>query len=290
MARPPADQGDLFLISLSGGPWRDQLDLMAVPVVNLSKSKRAGPILHRLKGGDTVEVSAPPHIGLASIWDWDIILWAVSQVNAAIDDGRPSSATLAVVSYDLLTAIHRGTGGRDYLLLREALDRLKATTVRTTMHANGRPGGATFGLLDSWSWREDEKGRMVKISMTLPRWIMDRIADHRVLAVDPRYFEISGGIARWLYRTARKQAGNNPAGKRWSLAELHAQSGNAGSLKEFTRIVRGVVRADNLPEYHLLFYPDASGGEALHAVRRSWLALDHPGHEPRIRRNPRYPA
>lgn len=288
MARPPADQPDLFLSALSDVPWRDQLDLMAVPIVSLAKGKRAGPIIYR-RGDAEVEVSAPSHIGLASIWDWDIVLWAVSQVNAAIDDEKTPSATLHVVPYDLLTSIHRGTGGRDYRLLRQALDRLVATTVRTTIRAKNRRG-VTFSLLDSVSWQDDEKGRLVAFTMTLPRWIMDAVTDRRVLAVDPRYFQISGGVARWLYRTVRKQAGDNPTGWRWSLAELHEQSGNVGPLKEFARIVRGVVEADELPEYSLTLYRDTQRREALHAVRRSRLAVDHPGREPRLRRNPLDPA
>jgi hypothetical protein len=51
--------------------------------------------------------------------------------------------------------------------------------------------------------------------------------DGGVLAIDPDYFDISGGLSRWLYRVARKHAGGNGAqGFTISMPTLYEKSGS----------------------------------------------------------------
>lgn len=107
--------------------------------------------------------------------------------------------------------------------------------------------------------------------------------------MDPRYFELPSGLARWLYRVVRKQAGDNANGWRWPIAELHERSGSTQPVRQFPVDLRKLAEADPLPEYHLTLYTDKTGGEALHAVRPSKLAVCVAGREPRIRRNRLHP-
>ena len=37
---------------------------------------------------------APSNIGIATIWDWDFLLWAVSQLNEAVNRGETPPATI----------------------------------------------------------------------------------------------------------------------------------------------------------------------------------------------------
>lgn len=286
--KPAAPQPDLFLAAVSDAPFRDGLDLMSVPIVSLAKTRRVEPI--RFKRGDmSVEVSAPAHIGIATIWDLDVILWAVSQLNDAIDRGETPPPTIHAHAYDMLRAVKRGTGGREYLRLREALDRLVATTIRTTIRATSKRG-ETFGLLEHVAWAEDEAGRLKHVALTVPHWLYRAVLDRRVLALDPRYFEMTSGMGRWLYRVARKQAGDREDGWRWTLKELHARSGVTRPLRSFASDLRGLVRANTLPEYWMETYTDTTGAECLHIARRSKLASDHPGREAKLRRNRRDPS
>lgn len=282
-------QPDLFLASITDAPWRDGLDLMSVPIVSLSKSRRVEPIRFE-RGGVAVEVSAPAHIGLATVWDLDVVLWAISQVNEAMNRGETPPPTINAPAYDILRATRRGTGGDHYERLKAALDRLTATTIRTNMRTRGGRWWETFHLVEAVAWEEDDAGRSRGVSVTLPDWLMRAVVDRRVLALDPRYFDLTSGLGRWLYRVCRKQAGDGSAGWRWSVADLHGRSGVTRPLRSFAADLRKVVAANDLPEYALTLYTDATGAEAVHAVRRSKLALDAPGHEPRTRRNRRDPA
>lgn len=276
-----SSQPDLFLAVIGDAPFRDGLDLMAVPVVSLAKGRRVEPIRFR-RGDMSVEVSAPPHIGIATIWDFDFILYAVSHLNAAANRGETPPATLNAPAHDILRAVGRGVGGKDYRAMREALDRLKATTIRTTIRANGKRG-ETFSLIERVSWAEDQFGKPLGISITLPEWLHRAVLDHRVLSLDKRYFGLSGGLARFLYRVSRKQAGDRPDGWRWTLSDLYQRSGITRPLKGFAFDMRKLIETNPLPEYWLTAYADDAGTECVHVTRRSRLARDHPGYETPIK-------
>ena len=277
MTRPTETQPDLFLAVVGDAPFRDGLDLMAVPVVSLSKGRRVDPIRFK-RGNVSVEVSAPAHIGIATIWDFDLVLFAVSQLNEAVNRGETPPATIRAPAYDILRAVRRGTSGREYQGLRDALDRLKATTIRTTVRSNGKRGD-TFSLVERVQWAEDASGKPLGVSITLPDWLYRAVIDHRVLSLDGRYFDLSGGLARFVYRAARKQAGDRPDGWRWTFADLHQRSGITRPLHKFAFDLRKLIETNPLPEYWLTAYVDHAGAECVHAARRSKLALDHPGRE-----------
>lgn len=277
MTRVQEAQPDLFLAVIGDAPFRDGLDLMAIPVVSLAKGRRVEPIRFT-RGESSVEVSAPPHIGIATIWDFDFVLWAISHLNDAVNRGETPSPTIRAPAYDILRAVRRGTSGREYQGLKDALDRLKSTTIRTTIRANGRRG-ETFSLVERVQWSEDSLGKPLGVSITLPDWFYRAVLDHRVLSLDSRYFDLSGGLSRWLYRVSRKQAGDRPDGWRWTLVDLHQRSGVTSPLKAFAYDLRKLIKANPLPEYWLSAYTDEAGTECVHVTRRSKLAMDHPGRE-----------
>ena len=70
-----------------------------------------------------------------------------------------------------------------------------------------------------------------------------------VLTVHPEYFLIEPGIGRFLYRLARRAAGRGRA--RWSFKLIYERSGSVGTFKEFCRILRKLIDANDLPEYTL---------------------------------------
>jgi len=116
-------QLDLFVALIGDVPFRDEREAMSAPLVALSKNKRTrieweGP------SGQKVLVTAPEDTGIATIWDYDVILWAVSQINEAVNAGLPVSARIEFHPYNLLQAVGRNTGGQGYSELKAALHRL----------------------------------------------------------------------------------------------------------------------------------------------------------------------
>jgi plasmid replication initiation protein len=262
-------QLDLFVAFIGDVPLRDDREGMSVPLVSLSKSKRTAPIEWRSPDGERfVNVTANHTHGMATIWDMDVLIWAVSQINRAFDAGEPVSRALRFHPHDMLKAIGREVGGDHYAALEEALRRLKGTTVETNIRSPSKRRAHMFGLLDDWTHDIDPKtGRSRGMTLTLPQWVYDGVVQHRdVLAISPRYFDLTSGIARWLYRLARRHAGKQATGWRFTMTTLHARSGSTQPLKEFARGVRAVVAAQDVPEYRLDLLRGQTGEELVSMV------------------------
>jgi plasmid replication initiation protein len=65
-------------------PTHDEQEMMERPLFSLSKQRRSEPIEYSVQNGTTtVNVTAKAEIGIATIWDCDILIRAVSQLWAA---------------------------------------------------------------------------------------------------------------------------------------------------------------------------------------------------------------
>lgn len=264
-----ARQLDLFVAFVGDVPLRDDREGMSVPLVSLAKSKRTAPIEWQSSDGERwARVTANATHGMATIWDMDVLIWAVSQINAAIEEGRPTGPTLHFQTYDMLRAIGRDVGGKSYAEVEAALNRLAGTLVETNIRAASTRRKSSFHLLERWDHDTDEEtGRSKGLTITLPRWLYDGVVKHRdVLAISPSYFDISSGISRWLYRLARRHGGKQAAGWRFTMRQLHARSGSTQPISQFARDVRAAV-ARGIPEYRLDLVRGQTGEEVLSMIR-----------------------
>ena len=199
--------------------------------------------------------------GSQQTWDYDIIIWAISQINAKVEAGQTSPpATVNFRPYDILKTLGRDTGGKGYQALKAALARLQRTTVQTNLKEAGREYGAAFNLIADFGFEEDEQGRPIGMSLTLPRWVHKSLTKPgNVLAISPRYFDISSGLDRFLYRLTRRHAGKQSTGWAFTFRDLHGRSGSAQSYGDFARDLRKAITRDSLPEYRLAEVEGANG-------------------------------
>jgi plasmid replication initiation protein len=257
-------QLDMFVVSAVDPPWRDNRDAMEYPFLALQK-RRTKPIEFR-KTGLSLEVHAPVKFGIATIWDWDLVIFAASHLNEAIEAGRKPSPRIQFVPYDALRQIGRGTSGRHYRELAQAIRRLRMTTVITNIRY-----GDDAGEERPFSWvcdytipkrysrnaltpdspdGEADPARPWEIE--LPPWLYNAILRRRdILAVHSDYFRLTGGIERWLYRLARKAVPDKAEAPAFSfrLETLHKQSGVTGQLKHFRAKLGDIEERQPLPEY-----------------------------------------
>ncbi len=238
--------------ALSGDvPPRDQRDLMERPFFSLAKAKRVTPIIYKT-GNTQVQVYAVPEHGMATIWDADVLIWAASHLVEAADRGLPTSRFFRFTPYQLLTAIGRATGNREYQLLRGALSRLQSTVIRTTIRHGEGWRRQQFHWINEWEELVTRAGRCEGMEFVLPDWFYQGVLDRKlVLTIDPGYFALTGGIERWLYRVARKHAGHQAEGWRFDLRHLHAKSASTARYSDFALDIRRVVARQPLPGYAL---------------------------------------
>jgi plasmid replication initiation protein len=269
--RDPA-QLDLFWAFTGEVPLRDDREAMVLPLVSLAKQKRTKPIEWRAADGSRwVRVTANATHGMATIWDLDVVVWLVSQLNAFAEKGEVPPRTLRFRPHDMLRSIGRDVGGDHYRELEAALNRLRGTMIETNVRLpqTSMRRKAGFGWIDDWSHEiDDTTGRSRGMAITASAWIWEGVAKHRdVLAIPPAYFDITSGLGRWLYRLARRHAGKQATGWRWTFRHLHERSGSTQAFGEFSRDLRRLIAADKLPEYRLEEVDGQRGDAVLWAVR-----------------------
>lgn len=152
---------------------RDQRDLMERPFFSLAKAKRVTPILYQT--GDTqVQVYAVPEHGMATIWDADVLIWAASLILTAQDRSLPTSRFFRFTPCQLLIAVGRATGSREYRLLKGALTRLQSTVIRTIIRHGKHWRRQQFSWVNEWGELTTRsatkaKGRASNSGISMPR-------------------------------------------------------------------------------------------------------------------------
>lgn len=255
--RSAASQFDLFVPYVTDLPLRDQRETMERPFFSLAKRKRLKPIEY-ISPDNTVFVNVFPNaeFGMATIWDADVLIWAASQLNNLRKQGKNDlPRTLHFHPYDLLKTIGRDTGGQQYLLLRELLGRLQATTIVTNIRVPKGKKQRQFSWIESWTDNvvDGPAPKSRGMSITLSDWFYEGILmDGGLLSIDPVYFSITGGRERWLYRVARKHAGGaGEGGFAISMTTLFEKSGAEGEYRRFKFEMLAIVRKNDLPGYEL---------------------------------------
>lgn len=262
--KPRSERGQLDLFRALPGDFapRDAQDLMAYPFFSLAKSKRVAPI-DFAAGSVSIRVEAVPDHGMATIWDADILIWAASQIVEARDAGLRTSRLMAATPYEILTYVGRGTSARDYQRLKAALDRLQSTTISTSIRQPAEGRRHRFSWINEWQERSDRDGRPDGIELIVPDWFYQAVLDNAlILTIDRAYFDLTGGLDRWLYRLVRKHGGRQRDGWRFDFHHLHQKSGALSPFKRFAFELRDIIRRQPLPGY-ILFLETEVGGRKL---------------------------
>jgi plasmid replication initiation protein len=250
---------DFFIADLLDWALKDDRASMEHPFFSLSK-KPDRQVRRYERNGVHVTIK-PGADGMATIWDKDVLIYAISQLVEALNRGQPINRTVQLKAYDLLVATNRHTGGENYDRLAAALGRLKATVIETDIATNGMRQRRGFGLIDSWEIVEKTgNGRMVAIQVTLSEWLYNAAVAKEVLTLNRDYFRLDGGLERRLYELARKHCGHQA---QWTVGMelLHIKSGSTDLLKRFRAAVKRIVMADTLPDYRLKY--DSAGDQVV---------------------------
>ena len=249
-------QGDFFIADILDAMPKDDLASMEHPIFALKAGNTTQKRYER--NGYTITIS-PNAYGQATIQDKDIWIYCISQLVEAINRGREDiGRTVRFTAYDFLVTTNRGTGGREYKLMADALSRLKGTTIETNIETAGHREKRGFGLIDSWAVieKDDKTERMVAVEVTLPDWLFRSVESMNVLTLSPDYFRLRKPIDRRIYELVRKHCGKQP---KWeiSIKNLYEKSGSTSTIKEFRRNVKSLAESNQLPDYRVKFDAEA---------------------------------
>lgn len=245
------DQSDLFVIDALDVIIKDDMPSMEYPFYSLSKKPDREVRRYEYKN-KWIEFM-PSIKGLPTIYDKDLIIYTISHIIAAIDEGETPPKEVEFDPYAFLIFTQRGTGGRDYAALADSLDRLNGTRFRTNINMNGTMIDEWQGLIDKAALRTNQvTGKPERLRITLSDMVVNTIKERQVLTLNKDYFRLKKPIERRIYELARKHVGQK---KEWDiyLDTLHQKSGSRAPLKEFRRAIKHLVQHDHLPDYQVYY-------------------------------------
>ncbi len=251
------DQKDFFVCDIFDAAPKGDIASMAHPIFSLSTKPDHQPRRYEDESGKNYVEVRPSSDGLATIHDRDVLIYCISQVIAALNEGRQVQRVVRIKAYELLRATNRVTDGRGYKALRAALVRLQGTQIETNIITGGTEQLDIFSIIDrARIVRETRDGRMQEIEVELSDWVFNAIRAQEVLTLHRNYFRLRKPLERRLYELARKHCGRQ---RHWrvGLPALQRKCGSTSTLREFRRLVGAIVDQDaaydHIPDYAIRF-------------------------------------
>lgn len=252
------DQGSLtfFALDLESYTFKDDVAGMELPLFALKGDDHRVFSWTSVDGDRFVEV-APSMKGRATQHDKDFLIFVISQMVRALEEGRADTGSqyCRFRVYDYLKATGRGTGGKDYADVEAALARLQGTAFRTNVKAGRRRIKKWFSLITDVEVVErtgqEDRGWPTAVQFRLSDWLYSSVIERHVLSISPAYFKIRSPIDRRLYELARKHCGKQA---RYELAfdTLFAKLGSTDTARKFKwRLTKGI----NIPDYQVEYDP-----------------------------------
>lgn len=249
---------DFFVCDVFDAAPKGDMASMEHPIFSLS-TKPDHRIRRYENNGNYIEIK-PSADGLATVHDRDVLIYCVSQLINAINQGKEISQVVRFKAYDLLKATNRMTNGQGYEGLKAAFERLAGTRISTNIITGGTEEFETFGIIERAKIvRETRDGRMQEIEVKLSDWVFSAIKHQEVLTLNRNYFRLRKPLERRLYEIGRKHCGRQSEW-RISLEKLQLKCGSASTLKEFRRLIGSIVEEDqaynHIPDYSISITED----------------------------------
>lgn len=251
-------QSDFFVCDIFDAVPKSDMASMEHPIFSLSTKPDTRS--RRYEHGDVVLEVKPSVDGLATVHDRDVLIFCISHLMRAKNNGEPISQAVRFQASDLLKSTNRMTTGRGYELLKAALERLAGTRISTNIKTGGHEIFSTFGLIERATIvRETREGRMIEVEVKLSDWVFNAIKAKEVLTISRDYFRLRRPIERRLYELARKHCGTK---KNWKIGigVLRHKCGSGSTDREFKRLIGEIIEQDtkhsHMPDYSIRFDDD----------------------------------
>ena len=244
-------QHELFICEIADAVLKDDMASMEHPIFSLST--KPDNTIRSYEHGDVELTVEPSARGMATIYDKDILIYAISKLMKAKAEGSPINRKVAFTAYDFLVFSNRMTNGNAYEGLKDAMSRLDGTRLRTTIKTGGEEQWTAFGLIDGARIRKSDKtGRVVEWGVTLSEWLFNAVDADEVLTLHRDYFRLRKPLERRVYEIARKHCGHQDSW-RISLELLLKKSGSQSPEKRFRQMIRHLAEHDHLPDYSVSY-------------------------------------
>jgi len=253
MPRIPQHQLDLFVASATDVSTKEHREFMSRNWFSLESKKRTEPIYHEFGDNNWLKISADADIGIATMFDNDILLFIITQYMAALNSGKPPeqiSRNFQFTGYEYFRFIGKQKfSGKGYADLWKSLERLHHTFVETNLHLGESRRHSSFTWLSEIK-QVIEGGTHRGFQVSVPDWLYQSVVNKKmVLTLDDGYFDIRSSLERFLYLFARKSSGWQVGGWGENIQTLYKKSGSRASFPEFSRAIKKIVAKGSILGY-----------------------------------------
>ena len=181
----PSDDAQMmfFVPNAHDAPVKDDVNLMDIAPFVLTKATREGIIRYELKDA-LITIEGGAEVGIATAYDYDIFINMVSylaeQVRSyRIADKKGLRPGLPAYTYrpaaaEILKFCRRELGGKQYVELERALDRLQATRIKiTNLGSDKRRETEAFPLIGRYKVvSRTARDKIEQVEIEIPEWVI----------------------------------------------------------------------------------------------------------------------
>ena len=200
----------LFSLDVSSLSVKDAQPQLEHPIFSLSKKPDTAIRKYEDGNGNQLEV-IPSTFGRPTIWDKDLLIFAISHIVDRKKRGEEVSPRIRFHTFDVIEFCQRTKGGSAYARLDRALMRLAGALLKTNIRTGGIATTDYFHIIDKATIKrqyDEPDGRLIHCEFTLSAWLFRAVCrDKEILTLHPDYFRLRRALDRRLYEIARKHCG-----------------------------------------------------------------------------------
>lgn len=264
------EEHSLFICDAADVFLKDVIQWLEFPFYSLTKKPVTTPTRYDHKG-NWIQIT-PSVVGMATIYDKDILIFCISQIISAMKRGEKVSKRVRFNCSDLLKFANRGCHGGAYDALENSIARLNGTVISTNIvnpADETEEQYKTFSLIHEGSVIRN-KGRRSICEIVLSDWVFNSIKLKGVLTLHPDYFKLDKPVERRVYELARKHCGQKIHDDMF-IETLYSKSGSIAELKEFRRSIKGIAERNQLPDYEVVFDEES---DKVYFTNRKTMPID----------------
>lgn len=214
--------------------YRNERNLMLFPFCSTARTKRVKGIRYVSADGKRwLEVTANHDYGMAKIWDFDILRFALSKAGEIALQVGYFPNVVEFSGYECLKALNRSDQGKNYRWFRDAISRLCLTGYKGNIFRENEKITEIFTLIQA-SY-EDETGKIERVRLVFNERIMESINLFKgLLSINSDVINEEAGIKKRLLELVAVSKGKD---RSWTvgIGRLQALCSHEGTLKEFKR-------------------------------------------------------
>ena len=238
-----AEENFVVLDEFQTTSQRCDLFTLEYPIFSLSRIPNKEPF-------STGQFTISPNSmqGQPTMYDKELLIYVISKMMAAKNQGHLVGRTVRFTGYDFLKFTGKDVGGKEYQRLHQSLNRIAFCGIERVQKADRIKHTSGFTL---FSYELIEDADKVFVQLELHPLLLEAVTTNKVLKLSDEYLTLTP-LERRLYELARKHCG---AQKEWviGLESLHDKLGSTRELRFFKADLKKLTQENKLPDYKMSF-------------------------------------